>query len=1120
MHFDGNGFLVKPDGGAWEWGLELVAESAGRRRPSAIQQNRLVIQHSTILEEWFVNDGRGLEQGWTLQARPGEVVNDRVRLHLAVRGGLRAVVSDRCVGFTNPQGATVVTYAGLKAWDATGRTLAARFAQQGENFAIEVDVAGAVYPVTIDPIAQQAYLKASNTNALDAFGCSVAISGDTAVVGAWQEDGASATINGADNNSAPEAGAAYVFVRNDGVWTQQAYLKASNAGSGDEFGFSVGISGDTIVVGARKEASSATTVNGNESDNSAGEAGAAYVFFRDDGVWTQQAYLKASNAEAGDRFGCAVAVSGNTVLVGANFEASASIDNGGGEGNNGAPEAGAAYVFVRNGINWSQQAYLKAHNARNDDEFGYSVAISGDTAVVGAWGENSDAVGVNNIGFGHLADSGAAYVFRRGGTTWSQEAYLKASNTDMQDFFGWSVAVDGDTAVVGAEWERSASAGVNGDQGNNDTFGTGAAYVFVRAEGVWAQQAYLKASNPGENDFFGGSVAVSGDFVVVGAVGEGSNSTGIDGDESNDSANFAGAVYVFARNGSAWRQQSYVKASNTAHSAFFGRAVAVDGRSLVVGASGEDSNAVGVNGDQLNDDAIGAGAAYVTSGLGLELRTIAKTGAAAPGAVDIAFSKPGFAAINDKGAILFDQTLTGAGATGGRQRAIFSTLRTTVAVDLILRSGDDLAGLGKGYVTGNRVKTLFGGVTNRWQSGGLFRATLGGAGISAQNNQALLLDNGSFVSLLRRTGQAVPELGGVEPSAFTEVAQAFDSDTAALSYKLRKNVAGAQAASDSGILVLNHSGAVLGATLFAREGSGAFGGGVFGQFSGRMAAAQGGRIHFAAAVLPAAGKPKQALFGIARSGTSAVEHGLQGATAPGAAPAVYSAFPAFSSTLDAILFRATLSGSPGALNEGIWRGTDLWLRKGVEFDTANYPGLLVKRIIRFWPVATDQMVAQVLLGGEGVKSSNNQALLLRQANGQFLVLLRSGQTAPGVDDNAVTVGAIQAVDVNPASGHYAVLGSLKGAPATSNQALWSGRTLGSDAPAEQRRRLPRLWLRKGDVFKTAATYQDTIRGLRLLPATDASGAGGRGLGQTIGAGGQIVLTLTGDRKTQEWVVAD
>ena len=259
------------------------------------------------------------------------------------------------------------------------------------------------------------------------------------------------------------------------------------------------------------EATNATGVNGNQSDNSAGQSGAAYVFVRSGTTWIQQAYLKASNTGAGDQFGCSVAVSGDTVVIGAFGEASNATGFNGNQSDDNAFDSGAAYVFVRSGTNWTQQAYLKASNTGASDRFGWSVAMSGDTVVIGAYGEASNASGVNgNQSDNSASASGAAYVFVGSGTNWTQQAYLKASNTGAGDFFGYSVAVSGDTVVIGAYGEASNATGVNGNQSDNSAGESGAAYVFVRSGTNWSQQVYLKASNTEGSDAFGWSVAVSG----------------------------------------------------------------------------------------------------------------------------------------------------------------------------------------------------------------------------------------------------------------------------------------------------------------------------------------------------------------------------------------------------------------------------------------------------------------------------------------------------------------------------------------------------------------------------------------------------------------------------------
>ncbi|WP_298213377.1 FG-GAP repeat protein, partial [Acidovorax sp.] len=222
------------------------------------------------------------------------------------------------------------------------------------------------------------------------------------------------------DNTATNAGAVYVFTRSASAWSQQAYVKASNTEAYDNFGTSVALSGDgnTLAVGAYLEDSSATSINGNQTDNTATNAGAVYVFTRSASTWSQQAYVKASNTGAGDGFGTSVALSGdgNTLAVGASGEGSNAQGIGGDHGNNAAGNSGAVYVFTRSASTWSQQAYVKASNTGVGDYFGYSVALSddGNTLAVPAWGEDSSATGINAVG-GQANDaagnSGAVYVY-------------------------------------------------------------------------------------------------------------------------------------------------------------------------------------------------------------------------------------------------------------------------------------------------------------------------------------------------------------------------------------------------------------------------------------------------------------------------------------------------------------------------------------------------------------------------------------------------------------------------------------------------------------------------------------------------------------------------------------
>ena len=668
--FDRRGFLAQPRGADWQWGLELQAygfpgaeRTVGDGPGVKAEGQRLSYQWDANVQEWFVNDRRGLEHGFTVTQRPevrpvldgarplplseGDVrlpasaraakkrqrtgalqaagaptAADPLAFTLAVRGGLAPHLTADALGveFRDATGVTVLNYSGLKVWDADGKILPSRFAMAASHPAtpnapptlrLLVEERGARYPLTIDPIAQQAYLKASQVTAVDQFGLSVAIAGDTVVVGAYLEDGSTPGVNGLVDEGAVNAGAAYVFVRSGTNWSQQAYLKAGQVTADDRFGTSVAIAGDTLVVGAFLEDGSSPGVNG-PVDELAPDSGAAYVFVRSGTTWIQQAYLKASNVTAYDQFGFSVGIAGDTVVVGANYEDSSA------PGVNAAPvvlasNAGAAYVFVRSGTNWIQQAYLKASQVTTQDWFGSSVAIAGDTLVVGAEQEDGSAPGVNGPADELATKAGAAYVFVRSGTNWSQQAYLKAGQVTAGDRFGVAVAVAGDTVVVGARHEDGSAPGVNGpvDEGAPES---GAAYVFVRSGTNWSQQAYLKASQVSAGDQFGISVAITGDTVVVGANGEDSTATGVNG-PVDEGVIEAGAAFVFVRNGTTWTQQAYLKASQVSVSDFFGRSVAISGTTVVVGANSEDGRATGVNG-VVNELAIDSGAAYVFTGLG------------------------------------------------------------------------------------------------------------------------------------------------------------------------------------------------------------------------------------------------------------------------------------------------------------------------------------------------------------------------------------------------------------------------------------------------------------------------------------------------------------------------
>jgi uncharacterized repeat protein (TIGR01451 family) len=376
---------------------------------------------------------------------------------------------------------------------------------------------------------EQQKLLASDGAAVDRFGSYVSLFGDTAVVGAPL----------ANAPAASDAGAAYVFVRSGTFWSEQQKLLASDGVGGDSLGSSVSISADTLIVGAAFD-----DVPGSIGSV---DAGSAYVFVRSGPPWAEQQKLLAADEVSHDRFGWAVSISDDTVVVGAPLDDTTA---GG--------DTGSAYVFVRSGTNWIVQQKLTASDGTTDDLFGRAVAVSGDTAVVGAWADDTSGG----------QDTGSAYVFVRSGTTWTEQQKLVASDGSVADLFGWSVSISGDTVVVGA-------LGHDTPAGN-----TGAAYVYVRSASVWTEQQQLQASDAALGDMFGHSVSVSADTVVVGATG------------ADVSGNFdAGAAYVFVRAGTAWSEQQKITASDGASADEFGYSLSVSGDTVVVAAYSDDTAA-------------------------------------------------------------------------------------------------------------------------------------------------------------------------------------------------------------------------------------------------------------------------------------------------------------------------------------------------------------------------------------------------------------------------------------------------------------------------------------------------------------------------------------------------
>lgn len=422
-------------------------------------------------------------------------------------------------------------------------------------------------PVTIigrpfDPFTRERIkLNPSDMNEQDYYGFSVSISGDTALVGARNEDGGTGTVTCyliINAGSACDAGAVYVIQRNSATrtWSEVDILRASNYQQDDLFGASVSINGDDAVIGAYGEDGAGDTLF---------NSGAAYVFLRDqNGIWSETTILRPSDARASDHFGMSVSISGDHIIVGSPDEDGPSNFYSG---------AGAAYVFQRNAGVWNETAILHASDLQPGDEFGTSVSISGDLAIVGAM--LNDTRGPS---------AGAAYVFRRNTITgvWSQEAILYASDAQAQDAFGHSVGISGSYAIVGAHLEDGGAGTVTcGDPSYTGTAcGVGAAYIFERnpTTGTWSEVSKHHSLNPQEGEYFGYSVAISGNSAIVGA------------NWNNTLRGNSGSAYIIRRNSATgiWEGTAEILASDNYDSDEFGYSVSISDDHAIAGAPGED----------------------------------------------------------------------------------------------------------------------------------------------------------------------------------------------------------------------------------------------------------------------------------------------------------------------------------------------------------------------------------------------------------------------------------------------------------------------------------------------------------------------------------------------------
>jgi uncharacterized protein (TIGR03437 family) len=506
----------------------------------------------------------------------------------------------------------------------------------------------------------------------DKFGFAVSLSGDTLAVGTYSDDLGDAT----------DQGSVYVFTRSGATWTFQQKLLANDGARGDEFGFAVALSGDDLVVGAPHAPNVFTDYPGS-----------AYVFRRTGTVWTQQQKLISNEGPSYDRFGETVALSGDTIAVGAPSDK---------VGQNSLQ--GSVRVFARNGASWAQQQKLTANDGAANHYFGNAIALERDTLVVGA--------AVSNVGT--KTQQGAAYVFMRGGTFWTQQQKLLADDGGQNDRFGRAVALDADTLVVSAPQKFIAGSG------------HGAAYIFIRQGTSWTQQQRLTISAGQAADYFGSSVALSGDTALVSAVlsDEGTNVN-------------QGSAYVFTRAGTIWTQQQKLKASDGVELGEFGRSVALSGDTLVIGANA----AAGINPYQ--------GAVYI-------------------------FGSPACPAITlgpdslPKGVsgVSYQQALTATGGAGPYQFALTSGLLPpglTLSREGVLSGTPMTAGAYRFTLSGSQVSSLCAGnreytltITSLCPALTLNPPTLPGGTQSAAYNQTVTATGGTAPYFFALSSGALP----------------------------------------------------------------------------------------------------------------------------------------------------------------------------------------------------------------------------------------------------------------------------------------------------------------------------------------------------------------------------
>lgn len=860
-------------------------------------------------------------------------------------------------------------------------------------------------------------------------------------------------------------GAVHVFDARTGRLVRRIF--SSDLSPGDGFGSSVSVWGNRLLVGAP-----------HHEVQSLGSSGAAYLF--DLVTGRQLAKLVPTVSENLARFGHAVCLSDRFATIGA-------------PGATGGA-AGSGAVFLFDAKTFQAIVLPTSPSMPNEpfqpngqvpgDVFGHSVAQCGALLLVGDPGAN----GANGRVF--LFDINTGLRLR----TWENPGGANLAE------FGTSVALVGGKALIGAP---------NDDEGGLEA---GAAYLFDVITG----QLLVGKLTGAAGDGLGESVSLSGNLALIGA-------RSADGASANSGTAFLHAV-------DSGNLLGVLQPADGSTNDDFGAAVSICGHLAVVGAPGAE----GIDGT------VDVGAAYFYRPLAgpVPVTAVARAGDSAPGTDEADFAVFRDPGINEEGEVAFCANVRGPGAQGGKAKGLWNTQGGPLRV--IRRSADDLS-----FALPNvRVTNLFGSLNNG-NDFHLHQGILAGAGVNATNNRAIFFSfNGDSDLLVPfRTGVGVPALGGgsgdPRVQAFREVLQTSDFNAATVSYLLRRGPGGVNATNDTGIMTINLSTAAP-LDVSAREGGGTGAAGAeFRQFFGRAAAGRTNFYTFGAFQVPTgATVAEQGLFFDQSSGGSRGVVATLATPVPGGAVGeTFRAFTGETSTTQGLsIYRAILTGEgvTAANHEGLWDEDNnvILYRKGAGVGPGPDPdggggavppvaqleaGVVIQRILRFWPVGSDGSVVLVKLRGPGVTAANDCALFFQDSSQDItLRLLREGD--PVCDWDGPQVRVIQRVDVNPIDGRYAIVVSLTGAPVR-NQALLTGLARFGLPNTQSGFRYPSLTLRKGTFYDSGFSQTTRLRAIDLRQTTDRTGAGGKGLGQSINNLGQTLLSLTFDNLAKELVMS-